>query len=65
MSERTARANGRRPKVRALVEHVFADLKQRCGLFIRTIGFAQARLKVGMVNLTYNMRRLVWLNARA
>jgi len=34
------------------------------GLFIRTIGLAKARLKVGMVNRDYNMRRLVWVNAR-
>lgn len=64
MPERTARANGRKSKVRALVEHVFADQKQRMGLFIRTIGIARERLKIGMVNLTYNMRRLMWLSAR-
>lgn len=40
------------------------DQKQRMGLFIRTIGLARARLKVGMVNLAYNMRRMRWLEAR-
>lgn len=64
MSKRTARANGAKSKVRSAVEHVFADQKQRMGLFIRTIGLARARLKVGMVNLAYNMRRLLWLDAR-
>lgn len=64
MSKRTARANGVKSKVRSAVEHVFADQKQRMGLFIRTIGLDRARLKVGMVNLAYNMRRLLWLDAR-
>jgi hypothetical protein len=32
------------------------------GLFIRTIGLAR-RLKIGVVNLAYNMRRPVWLDA--
>jgi transposase, IS5 family len=28
---------------------------------VRTIGIARARVKIGMMNLVYNMRRLVWL----
>jgi transposase, IS5 family len=31
------------------------------GKFLRTIGIARARVKIGMMNLVYNMRRLVWL----
>ena len=31
------------------------------GLFVRTIGIARAKTKIGMANLVYNMRRLVWL----
>jgi hypothetical protein len=31
------------------------------GLFVRSIGLARARIKIGMANLAYNMRRLVWL----
>jgi IS5 family transposase len=34
------------------------------GLFVRTIGLARARLKIGLANLAYNMRRFVWLSAR-
>lgn len=64
MPERTSKANGRKSKVRARVEHVFAAQKQRMGLFIRTIGIERAKTKIGMVNLAYNMQRLVWLNAR-
>ncbi len=31
------------------------------GKFVRTIGIARARTKIGMMNLVYNMRRFVWL----
>ena len=64
MSERTARANGRRSKIRAFVEHVFAQQKARMGLFVRTIGIARARTKIGMVNLAYNLTRYVWHEGR-
>lgn len=60
MSEAMARANGRRSKIRAFVEHVFAQQKSRIGLFVRTIGIARARTKVGMLNLVYNLTRYVW-----
>jgi hypothetical protein len=31
------------------------------GKFVRTIGAARARAKIGLMNLVYNMRRLVVL----
>ena len=34
------------------------------GLFVRTIGIARARVKIGLANLVYNMRRFVWLRAK-
>lgn len=34
------------------------------GVVVRTIGLARARAKIGLVNLAYNMRRLVWLSGR-
>lgn len=64
MSEVMARANGRRSKIRAAVEHVFAHQKARMGLFVRTIGIARARTKIGMVNLAYNLTRYVWHERR-
>jgi IS5 family transposase len=64
MSEATSRANGRRSKIRAFVEHVFAQQKSRMGLFVRTIGIARARTKIGMVNLAYNFTRFVWHQGR-
>jgi transposase, IS5 family len=65
MPARTARANARKAKVRAHVEHVFAEQKARMGLVVRTIGLARATTKIGLANLVYNMRRLLWLERRA
>jgi transposase, IS5 family len=29
---------------------------------VRTIGLARATIKIGLANLAYNMRRLLWLD---
>ena len=58
------KANAARSKVRSAVETVFAAQKHRFGLFVRTIGLARATVKIGLANLTYNMRRLVWIEQR-
>ena len=34
------------------------------GLVVRTIGIARARVKIGMANLAYNIRRFVWLRVK-
>ena len=65
MPERTRRANAKKSKVRSCVEHVFAEQKSRMGLFVRTIGIARATTKIGMANLVYNLKRLVFLEKRA
>lgn len=51
LPERIARANTRRSKTRAQVEHVFAGQKHRMGLVVRTIGIARATIKIGTANL--------------
>lgn len=61
MPRHIRRGNATRSTVRARVEHVFAEQKDRMGLFVRTIGLARARAKIGLANLTYNLKRLVWL----
>ena len=58
MSVRTARANGAKSKVRAKIEHIFAEQKSRMGLFIRTVGLDRARTKIGLANLVYNVKPL-------
>ena len=62
--EEFAKANTRRSKIRAQVEHVFAGQMHRMGLVVRTIGIARATIKIGMANLAYNFQRLVWLEGR-
>ena len=64
MPTNVARANGAKSKVRAAVEHVFARQKGPMALVIRTIGLARAKVKIGLANLVYNMRRMVWLGSR-
>ena len=62
LSQRQKAANTTRSRVRARVEHVFGDQENAMGgIFVRTIGIARAAVKIGMMNLVYNMRRLVWL----
>lgn len=61
MPEPIRRANNAKSKVRSRVEHVFAEQKDRMGLFIRTIGIARATIKIGMANLVYNIKRLLFL----
>ena len=58
------RGNARRSRDRAPIEHVFAVQKQAMGLFVRTIGLARARTKIGMANLAFNIRRLFQLGGR-
>jgi len=65
MSETTRRANGLKSKIRSHVEHVFATQKDRMDLFVRTIGIARARTRIGMANLVYNIKRLLFLRRTA
>ena len=64
MPERTRRANAKKSKVRARVEHVFAHMKNKYGLFIRTIGLARAETKMIAAYLAYNFDRLVFHERR-
>ena len=64
MPERMRIANAQKSKVRSVVEHVFAHQKGSMGLIVRTIGIARARVKIGMANLAYNIRRFVWLRTK-
>ena len=65
LKEQHQRANAARSRVRYAVEHPFAEQKDRMGLFIRTVGKARATAKIGMANITFNMKRLVFLKRRA
>jgi IS5 family transposase len=65
MTGTTRRANALKSKVRSGVEHVFAVQKDKTDLFIPTVGIARATVKIGMANLVYNMRLLVYLDRLA
>jgi IS5 family transposase len=64
LPKRTARANAKKSKVRARVEHVFAHQKDRMGLFIRSIGLKRAEATVAMANIAYNLGRWRWWQTR-
>lgn len=64
MPAHVARGNATRAKIRARVEHVFAEQKRRLNLVIRTVGLARAKTKITLANLAFNMRRLSWLESR-
>ena len=62
LSQQEQTTNHRRSKVRARVEHVFGDQRTRQGnILVRTKGKVRAAVKIGLMNLTYNMRRLEFL----
>ncbi len=56
--EREQEANRKRSRVRARVEHVFA---QQANRLVRSIGQVRPDVKIDMVNLVCNTRRSVWL----
>jgi IS5 family transposase len=64
MPEAMRRANAAKSTVRARVEHVFAEQKDRMGLFVRTIGLARAHAVITVANMAYNMKRWCWLLRR-
>ena len=64
LTENQKRVNKQRSKIRARVEHVFASIKNRLTTGVRTVGLRRAEFKIGMMNLTYNMNRLMLLERR-
>ena len=62
MKRATAQSNARKSKVRCHVEHVFAELKSRMGLVVRTIGIARAEATITIANMAFNMKRWVFLD---
>jgi len=66
LSKAQENANRRKSRVRARIEHVFgAQQTAPGGRIIRTIGIARAKVKIGLQNLVYNIRRLVTLERMA
>ena len=60
LTARQIKTNRTRSRVRVRVEHVFGFQERSMGgKFIRTVGLVRARAKIGMMNLIYNMNRLI------
>jgi hypothetical protein len=57
MAPRIRRGYAGRSRVRADVERVFAQRKGPMALFLRTIGLARAKVRIGMADIVCNMRR--------
>jgi transposase, IS5 family len=55
--QRTHHGDGALGGIRAPQDHL--------ALFIRTIGIAGARVKIGLANLVYNLKRLLFLRTAA
>ena len=64
LTEEQKASNRVKSKTRARVEHIFGAQHAMGGHIVRTIGLARARVKIGMMNLVYNMTRLVQLIKR-
>ncbi len=55
-------ANKERSGVRVRVEHVFGHIENAMnGCYVRTIGIARAKAKIGMENIAYNISRFTFL----
>jgi len=62
LTKREQHGNNIRSKVRVRVEHIFgAQSNDMGGTLVRSIGLVRAKARIGLKNLTYNMRRLVQL----
>jgi len=65
LSVKQQKMNSKKSKTRALVEHVFGSMEnEQGGMFVRTISNTRAAVKIGLMNLAYNMRRMVSLQRR-
>lgn len=62
LTEEQKANNKEKSKTRARVEHIFGFVENSMnGSFVRTIGMARAKAKIGMMNLTYNICRCTQL----
>lgn len=62
MTKAVKKRNTQRSKVRARVEHIFGTMQTSMGgIFARTRNMGTTSIKIGLVNLTYNLLRLTVL----
>lgn len=66
LSAADKKRNGRLAKTRARVEHVFGMMKKTAkDIVVRGVGWQRCRTRIGLRNLTYNLRRCATLTRRA
>ena len=66
LTKQEEQGNNTRSKVRVRVEHIFgAQSNDMGGTLVRSIGLVRAKARIGLKNLSYNMRRLVQLERLA
>ena len=62
LTEKQKAKNKEKSSTRVRVEHIFGFVENSMhGSFVRTIGIARAKAKIGMMNLTYNICRCTQL----
>jgi IS5 family transposase len=62
LTEAQKTSNKEKSRVRVRVEHVFGSMTNELGgITIRTIGQARAKVQLGLLNLVYNIKRVVTL----
>lgn len=61
LTDEQKQSNRTKSSVRSRVEHVFGAQAAMGGHNVRTIGLSRAKVKIGLLNLVYNMMRLVQL----
>lgn len=62
LTKRDREMNRRRSRIRSRIEHIFGHMTQSMkGLFMRCIGKARAAGIIGLMNLTYNIKRYIQL----
>ena len=62
LTEEQKSANTERSRVRVRVEHIFGHMETAMhGCYVRTIGIARAKAKIGLENLAYNISRFTFL----
>ena len=59
LTEAQTKSNTAKSRIRARVEHVLGAMENEMGgILLRSIGAARANVGVGLMNLTYNLKRI-------
>lgn len=65
LTQAQRRLNRALARVRCKVEHIFGQQALFDGAHVRTVGLERATVKIGLINLVYNLRRWSFLDRQA